>query len=273
MFQSMNTIVLTIALLTIMISIIVLRKNPYEIAKIAITTLITHKKMLFSFLALFLILYFNKMEQIIEKNIVVGDFTPYFQQLEGDIIYYIQQYFMNDTLTYLLTFFYIIGFPVIMVSSFVIYLNQDQRLLYAIVYALMLNYMIAIPFYLFFPIYEVWYFDHHVRFLIPQVYPGFDLEYRPLSGIDNNFPSLHTSISLTIALIAARAKSSLFGKITLLSAIFIVFSTFYLGIHWVLDMAAGTILAFIASQTGLRLSEMVVGDRPFELRNQLSSKR
>jgi len=272
MFQSMNTIVFTITLLIIMISTIVLQKNGYEVAKTVIVTLLSNKKMQFSFSILFLILYFNKMEQKMEKNVNIGDFTSYIHQFEGDIVYYIQQFFMNPSLTYILTFFYIIVFPVLMVTSFVVYLNQDHRLFYAIVYALMLNYIIAIPFYLFFPVYEVWYFDHHVQFLIPQVYPNFDLEYRPLSGIDNNFPSLHTSISLTIALVALQSKNSLFGKITLIGAVTIIYSTLYLGIHWVLDLSAGALLAIIASQTGLRLSEIVMGEQQFDLSNQLSSK-
>ncbi|MFV9510920.1 phosphatase PAP2 family protein [Tepidibacillus sp. LV47] len=273
MFHSMNTIILASTILTILISMIVLRQNPYTIIKNSFTTLFSNKKMFIQFLALFLILYFNKMEQIFEKNIDVGDFTPVIQQLEGNGIYFIQQFFLNDTLTYIFTFFYIIVFPAMMVSSLVVYINEDHRLFYAVIYALMLNYIIAIPFYLFFPIYEVWYFDHHVQFLIPQVYPNFELEYRPFSGINNNFPSLHTSISVSLAIIALRYKNLLFSKITLFSAIIIVFSTLYLGIHWLLDMVAGVILAFIASQTGLRLSDMVTNTHSFEIGNQLTTKR
>ena len=268
MFQSMNTIIVTITILVILLSSIVLReKNPYRLAANTFTNLFSSKKMLIQFLMLFLILYLNKMEQILEKHLIVGDFTPAIHQLEGNIVYYIQQFFLNDILTYLLTFFYIIFFPVMMVTSFVVYLNEDHQLFYSIIYGLMLNYIIAIPFYLFFPIFEVWYFDHHVQFLIPQVFPTFDLEYRPLSGIDNNFPSLHTSISVTIAFIAMRSKNILFSRIMLTSSIIIVFSTLYLGIHWILDMIAGIFLALIASHTGLRISSMVFSHERYGVGN------
>ena len=33
-----------------------------------------------------------------------------------------------------------------------------------------------------------------------------------MSGLDNCFPSLHTSMSVTLALIAVRSKSRLFGQ-------------------------------------------------------------
>ncbi|KXG43107.1 phosphatase PAP2 family protein [Tepidibacillus infernus] len=266
MFQSMNTIILTVAILVIIISSVLLQKNPYRTLKDMFVKLFSDKKYLLHFLALFLILYFNKIEQKIEKDLVVPDFTPMIHQWEGNIVYFIQQWFMNDSLTYLLTFFYVIIFPTMMVTSFIVYSNRDDdRSFYSLIYAMMLNYIIAIPFYLFFPVYEVWYYDPHVQFLIPKVYPNFEIEYRALSGLDNNFPSLHTSISVTIALIALRSKSKWLGKITMFSAGVIIFSIFYLGIHWLSDMTAGILLGMIASQTGYILSDNLSTNKQLRL--------
>jgi len=230
--------------------------------------LFNDKKMLFHFVALFLILYFNKVEQKIGEKLLSEDYTHIIHGFEGNIVYFIQQFFMGDGFTYLLTFFYIIFFPTLIVTSVIIYLNiDDVKSFYNFVYALMLNYGLAIPFFLFFPVYEVWFYDSHVQFLIPQIYPNFEAEYRPLSGLNNNFPSLHTAISISMAFIALRSRSFNFGKVALFSAVLIVFSTIYLGIHWLTDLSAGFLLAVVASQTGLRISELTVQENQLYIRN------
>jgi len=266
MFHSMTTIIITVTILSILSASIILCKHPFYIIANTVEQLLSHKKMLLHFLALFMILLVNKFEQRIAKGLIKDDFTPAIHQWEGNIVYYLQHFFTNEILTYLLTFFYIIVFPTLMVTSFIIYLNiNDSKSFYGFIYGLMLNYLIAIPFYLFFPVYEVWYFDSHIKFLIPEVFPNFETVYRPLSGLDNNFPSLHTSISITMALIALQSKHISYGKITFISSSIIVFSTLYLGIHWISDMTAGILLAVISSQTGLKLSAHTIGEEELSL--------
>ena len=80
-----------------------------------------------------------------------------------------------------------------------------------------------------------------------------------MSGLDNCFPSLHTSMSVTLALIAVRSKSRLFGQIVSVCAGIIVFSIFYLGIHWFLDAVAGTLLALISVKLARHLTLTSVG--------------
>lgn len=271
MFHSIETIMLTVVFLSIILPSLILRRSPLLTIKVAFSKLIRDKKMLLHFVALFLILYLNKIEQKFSTELLLGDYTPIISYWEGNIVYYIQNIFLNYQLTYMLTFFYIIAFPTLMVSSVIIYLNRDDyKSFYAFVYALMLNYGIVIPFFLFFPVFEVWYYDPNVNFLIPQIYPNFELEYRPMSGIDNNFPSLHTSISVTIALIALKSKDAIFRKVASISAVIIVFSTIYLGIHWLADMAAGILLASIVSLAGLRISEYSYNDHHLHIRNYIS---
>lgn len=251
MFQSFYTISFNIVVISILISVLILKKTPYQILSYVIGRLINNKKALLHFGALFLILYLNKLELKFESNLPSNDYTDVIHNIEGDIVYYIQQFFLNDQLTWILTFFYIIVFTSLMIASLIIYLYiNDDKSFYSFIYAIMLNYSIAIPFFIFFPIYEVWYYDSTVQFLIPQVYPNFELEYRKLSGINNNFPSLHTAISSTIALIAFRSKSKAFAKLTIVSAGLIIFSTIYLGIHWISDLLAGLLLAVFVTYAG-----------------------
>ena len=117
--------------------------------------------------------------------------------------------------------------------------QRDCHALYTLLYAVMLNYFIAIPFFLFVPVYETWVYHPHVEFLIPHIYPSFEQEYRAMSGLDNCFPSLHTSMLATLALIAVRSKAGCSAKSRPYVRGSSAFSIFYLGIHWFLDAVAG----------------------------------
>ncbi|MMZ61443.1 undecaprenyl pyrophosphate phosphatase [compost metagenome] len=120
----------------------------------------------------------------------------------------------------------------------------------------MINYLIAIPFYLLFPVNEVWSFaPSGASLYMLEAFPEFNTIYRPLSGINNCFPSLHTSISVTVAILAVRSGNRRWATIAVSSAAIIVFSIFYLGIHWLTDMLGGLILASIASSLGLKWAD------------------
>jgi membrane-associated phospholipid phosphatase len=88
-----------------------------------------------------------------------------------------------------------------------------------------------------------------------NVFPTFETDYRPLSGLDNCFPSLHTSISVSMAVIAMKSNNKFWQWFTLISAVFIIFSIFYLGVHWLTDMGGGLVLGIFASRMALRISE------------------
>jgi membrane-associated phospholipid phosphatase len=83
-----------------------------------------------------------------------------------------------------------------------------------------------------------------------EVFPKFNEVYRQFSGIDNCFPSLHTSISVSMAILGFRSGNKLWKIITMISAVIIVFSTLYFAIHWVSDMLAGLVLASVATTLG-----------------------
>jgi len=106
---------------------------------------------------------------------------------------------------------------------------------------------VALPFYILMPVKEAWAAAMGIRFLIPEVYPLFEAQYRPLSGLDNCFPSLHTSLALTFALVAWRSGYRRLGIVLSAAAGLVMISTLYLGVHWFLDMLVGVVLAVAAS--------------------------
>jgi membrane-associated phospholipid phosphatase len=257
-----------------------LKRNPlypFHAAGVFVQELFTNRKFMLHLLGIVVILFFNKIEITLENSMKQhSDFTPSVFGLEGDFVAVFQRLFENDLLTSFLTFFYVVVFPAVMIASIGIYAYQRNfKLFYAVCYALMINYMIAIPFYLFFPVTEVHAFNPNVKFLMLDAFPTFENEYRPLSDLDNCFPSLHTSISVTMAMIALKSKNGFWKVFAPACAAIIIFSIFYLGVHWLTDMAAGTVLGLLAARIALRLSEgktLFVGSRVGVKKRNMDSK-
>lgn len=264
-FQSMTHVTVFVIITVFFFLFLELRKNPFHIMAAFVHKLVTSTKYLVHFGTLIAVLFFNKIEIILENHMhLQADFTPSIYKLEGEFVSIFQRVFQHEILTYVLTYFYVVVFPALMIASVVIYTYQkNDKLFHAVCYALMFNYMIAIPFYLFFPVNEVHAFNPHVKFLVLDVFPTFEQVYRPLSALNNCVPSLHTSISVSIAMIALKSNNAFWRKFVPISAAIIVFSIFYLGIHWLTDMTAGLFLGLFASHFALRLSEgtMLLGDR------------
>jgi membrane-associated phospholipid phosphatase len=230
---------------------------PFHAAGLFVQELLGNRKYATYFLGIAVILFFNKIEITLENHMNShSDFTPFVYEWEGDFVMWVQRLFENGYLTSALVFFYVVVFPALMIASIGIYTYEREfKLYYAVCCALMLNYMIAIPFYLFFPVTEVHAFHPQVRFLMLDAFPTFEQDYRPLSDLDNCFPSLHTSISVSMAAIALRCRNRFWKIAAPLCAATIIFSIFYLGIHWLTDMIGGVVLGLIAARLGLRLGE------------------
>jgi membrane-associated phospholipid phosphatase len=215
------------------------------------------------FIALIAILLLNKLELRFESLLAApADYTQQFQDWDRGFVGWIQSSLQFPWLTEGLSYMYLVVFHSLLVASLILYGSRtDQRLYYATCYAVMLNYGIAIPFFLFFPVNEVWVNDPAVHLRLLDVFPRFESEYRLLSGIDNCFPSLHTSISVTLAMLALRSDHPKWAWLCAGCAVTIIFSIFYLGIHWFLDMAGGIALGVFAAHAGIRLSLRLPGER------------
>lgn len=258
LFTSTSTVILYTVMMTALLLFVFLRTNPLHPASAFVRHLWTSRAYALHFIALLLVLIMNKYELKIEQAMsLTVNFTEFVAALEGDIVLWIQQTFEHEWLTPLLVFFYVIVLQAILIVSVALYTYRRQfQLYYAFCYAIILNYLIAIPFYLFVPVQEVWSFEPSgVRFLMLASYPTFEETYRNLSGLDNCFPSLHTSLSVTMALLARRSGLRSWAWFTGISAVIIIFSIFYLGIHWVTDMIGGLLLGILAASVGMRLGE------------------
>ncbi|GGG83538.1 phosphatase PAP2 family protein [Paenibacillus radicis (ex Gao et al. 2016)] len=262
LFQTMGSVAVYTALAAFMLIWLGAGLNPFAASAKFIRSLIISKRYAFHFFALIIILLCNKMELRIESQLITQyNFTALFHALEGNIVHSIQQLFHHKWLTPFLSFMYIVVFQALMLSSLAVYTIQERgrnshRLYYATCYAIMLNYFVAIPFFLFFPVQEVWsYQDSGATFFLLEAFPSFESQYRLLSGLDNCFPSLHTSMSVTLAILACSSANRRWAAIVCSCSAVILFSIFYLGIHWITDMLGGLTLGVFASTAGLKLSE------------------
>jgi membrane-associated phospholipid phosphatase len=197
--------------------------------------------------AMFLV---DSVETMLEPRlarIVPWDFTHQVAQYGSSLVHALQR-LEWPPLTHVLAFVYVILFPMFMLSALVIYaVQRDWVAVKRHLKGYYVNYLVALPFYIFVPVREAWAAGEGIRALIPTVYPAFEVQYRPYSGLDNCFPSLHTSLALTYALVAWRNGYRRLAVCLTVGAVLVMLSTLYLGIHWVPDMLAGSVLAVVAS--------------------------
>ncbi|AIQ54340.1 phosphoesterase PA-phosphatase [Paenibacillus sp. FSL R7-0331] len=257
----MNHVVLFTIITVVLLIWLGSRRNPLlaflELGK----ELLRSYKFLLIVAGMISVLTFNKYELQIEKKMHLGsNFTSFIFGLEGHFVQQIQQLFYAPWLTPVIVFFYIFMLQSVLGASLGVYLLDKNRvMLYATCYTIMLVYAVAIPFYLYFPVNEVWsYAPAGVRFVMLDVFPRFEQEYRPLSGLNNCFPSLHTAISVSTAILAYRSGNRRWMAITTVSAALIVFGIFYLGIHWLTDMIGGTVLAVASTSVAVQLAKLTL---------------
>lgn len=197
---------------------------------------------------MFALLWVDKLETGLEPlidRVITWDFTQAVTGVGTGVIRLVQQLEWSP-LTHGLTYVYVILFPVLPMVSMLLYTSRrDWSALLRLFTAFTLNYVAALPFYILVPVKEAWAAQVGIRFLIPMIFPGFENYYRQFSGLDNCFPSSHTSLALTGALVAWRCGYRRLAIVLGIGSGLVMFSTLYLGVHSVLDMVAGIILAVV----------------------------
>jgi tRNA A-37 threonylcarbamoyl transferase component Bud32/membrane-associated phospholipid phosphatase len=124
-------------------------------------------------------------------------------------------------------------------------------------FAIIIDYALSLPFFLLFPVPERWAYSESGAVLLSDRWSSRLIEaVRPLSGLDNCFPSFHVSLTVVLVLVAFIFGLRFRSSLAALGAV-IVLSTYVLGIHWLADIFAGLAVGVVAVALALRLNERV----------------
>lgn len=187
--------------------------------------------------------------------IVGWELTWTFYRLEGDLVPWIQS-IRTPTLTAFFSFVYIYGYAFVLVFPLVAYfLLADTRPLRLLLTAYTINYTVGPLVYVF----VIAYGPRNVaaESLLYDIYPQYQLLTAEVNRNTNVFPSLHVSLSLTVAVVAYWTRDRYRGWSYLAGAGCgcVAFATMYLGIHWAIDVVGGVVLAALS----LWLADRLVG--------------
>lgn len=169
--------------------------------------------------------------------------------LEGDLVPWLQSHAVPP-LTAFLSVQYIYGYIFLLVFPLLAYLALSDREPFRV---LCLSYTYNYAFGLLLYVLVVAYGPRNllpgaVESLLYTTWPEAQLLTTQMNTNTNVFPSLHTSLSLTVVLLAYRTRANYPRWFFLATGIAasVVFATLYLGIHWGTDAIAGAALAAVS---------------------------
>ncbi len=207
----------------------------------------------------------NKLAHEVSEPIaqVIGiNITNTLRAIEGGFVGQLQALFPAEAVWYF-SFVYVFGFAFMLIFPIIAYLLlPTQRYLKELLVAYIINYSTGTVFYTLFIAYGP-------RRAIPGVvaqpmferFPDIMTLTAAINTSSNVFPSLHASMAITVMLLAWRTRGhyprwlwvcGLFG-------VSIVISTMYLGIHWLVDVVAGVVLAFASVYIARRFVDWAEG--------------
>lgn len=193
----------------------------------------------------------RELSWLVNRNI-----TPDIHSLEGAAVATIQSTTPPWAIDYFV-WMYVVGYVVLLVFPLVAYpLLIRDRYAKELIVAYALNYGIGLLFYTIFIAYGP-------RNVLTDVvhqplfdgYPETMLLTSMVNTNTNVFPSLHTSLSVTVLAFAVRTRKllPLWVPIATVVATSVVLSTMVLGIHWVTDVVVGVGLGLIATLAGIHI--------------------
>ncbi|AHF99103.1 phosphatidylglycerophosphatase [Halostagnicola larsenii XH-48] len=182
------------------------------------------------------------------------DMTSTFYEIEGELIIWFQSYDYTPLIRFF-SFIYIYAYVFLLVFPVLAYFAlSDNRPFRQLLTAYALNYSIGIVIYFLVIAFGP-------RNVMPEMFDTVLYDFQPryqhltreVNDYRNVFPSLHTSMAVTVGLFAVRTRDEYpkWVPVALFLAICVPVSTMYLGIHWAIDVVAGTILAIFCVSTAV----------------------
>jgi len=174
--------------------------------------------------------------------------TALIYALEGGFVAWVQATFATPALTAYFSWVYVYGYAFLLAFPVVAYLALPRTAtLRRVLVAYALNYGIGLALY-------TAVFAHGPRNVMPDVVTPLLFTNRPdvmaltseVNVNTNVFPSLHTSLAVTVGTFAVLTRDEYprWTPVAVWLSLSVVVATMYLGIHWLTDVVAGFALAF-----------------------------
>lgn len=191
-----------------------------------------------------------------ELSWIIGwNVTGKIYAIEGTIVADVQSFAVPSVTTYF-SFAYLHGYVFLLVFPLIAYFALENiEPLQETILAYTFNYGIGLLCYILFIAYGP-------RNLMPELvesllytnWPEAKFLTSQVNVNSNVFPSLHASLSLTVAALAYRTRDVYprWWYLSWVLAASVVISTMYLGIHWALDVVAGGVLALVSVYAATR---------------------
>ena len=198
------------------------------------------------------VLLFNSVarEVVPDLSWMIGwNLTWPIYEIEGQFILWLQSYATPWATAYF-SFIYIYGYVFLLVFPVVAYFAlSNTRPLRELLTAYTLNYALGLVLYVFVIAYGPRnMMPELVEALLYDTYPQYQHLTRQVNRNTNVFPSLHTSLAATVAFLAYRTRDvyPIWNVVAAVLGVSVAISTMYLGIHWVIDVVAGIVLAYVS---------------------------
>ncbi|MWV63612.1 phosphatase PAP2 family protein [Halorubrum sp. JWXQ-INN 858] len=193
------------------------------------------------------------------SEVIAFRLTGTIYAIEGPFVAWLQATYVTPELTFYFSWIYIYGYVFLLTFPFIAYAAlPGTAALKRLIAAYALNYGIGLVFYTLILAYGP-------RNVMPDVVTSLLYTFNPdfqalTSEVNENtnvFPSLHTSLAMTVATfgVLTRREYPAWAVISVWIAVSVMVSTMYLGIHWLVDVIGGIGLALGCVYLSYRLVE------------------
>jgi len=186
--------------------------------------------------------------------------TPWIYAIEGNMALWVQETFKADWLTDFMTHFYVVGFMVICyVSIFYVAYFDDRYIADRISLTIFWVYILAIPFYLFFNVHVTGNYIPGMETLVYNHTPEINDWFHRIDPLTNGMPSLHIGFPFAVWLCLIRFDTDnrwiIYRRIVFAYVLMTAFCIVYLGIHWLMDIIGGMLVAALAVEIANKMAD------------------